>query len=109
MNLNLNRCAKLTTVAIIENKGKYWIGINSCNNPQELCPRGNMPSGVGYALCKSICQQTGHAEENAVKAAGKDANGGKLYLFGHTYICSNCENLIKEAGIKSSYILGNNN
>ena len=101
-----NRCAKQITIAIIENKGKYWIGTNYCAYPQRKCPRGNMPSGVGYELCRDICKQTGHAEVNAVKAAGRNAIGGTLYLIGHSYICDKCKMLLKKAGVKKTYIAG---
>lgn len=98
-------CARQLTVAIIVNKGKFWVGSNSCDNPQKRCPRGNMPTGIGYELCKDICKQTGHAEENACRAAGKSAKGGTLYLIGHTYCCHKCMKIIKRSGIIKVVIL----
>ena len=103
---NACRCAKQITISIIENKGSYWIGTNWCAKPQKKCPRGDMPSGEGYELCKSVCQQTGHAEENAIKEAGKGAKGGTLFLLGHTYVCDNCKVLIGRAGIERTIIVG---
>jgi deoxycytidylate deaminase len=99
------RCAKQMTLAIIENKGQYWVGTNWCQRPQKKCPRGDMPSGIGYELCKTVCWQTGHAEENALQEAKKDARGATLYLFGHTRICDNCQKLIDAAGIKKTVII----
>lgn len=104
---NACRCAKQITIAIIENKGEYWIGTNWCGSPQKKCPRGDMPSGEGYDLCKSICHQTGHAEENAIKEAGKKSKGSVLYLIGHTRICDNCQKLIDQAGISKTIIINN--
>ena len=99
-------CAKLTTLAIVEKDGKYWIGTNSCKNPQESCPRGGMPSGIGYELCDDICSQTGHAEENALKAAGmKNANGATLYLFGHYRVCDGCSTLAADYNIAKIFIV----
>lgn len=99
-------CAKLTTVAIVEKDGKYWLGTNSCLNPQESCPRGDMPSGVGYELCNDICQQTAHAEVNAMKAAGKkNCDGANLYLFGHYRVCENCQQVAEEMNIKKIFII----
>lgn len=100
------RCAKQITIAIIENNGEYWLGTNWCATPQKKCPRGDMPSGQGYEICKNICHQTGHAEENAIKEAGKKAKGGTLYLIGHTRCCDNCKSLIEKAGIKQTIIVG---
>jgi deoxycytidylate deaminase len=104
-NLNKKRCAKQTTVAIIENNGEYWLGTNSCKKPQVECPRGNMPSGEGYVLCEVKCEQEGHAEIMALKAAGKKAAGGTLFLMGHVYICDNCRNALNKAGIKNTIIV----
>jgi deoxycytidylate deaminase len=106
-DLNSMRCAKQITVAIIENKGEYWIGTNWCKQPQKDCPRINMPTGVGYDKCKEICQQTGHAEENALVEAGDNSRGATLYLLGHTLICDNCRKLTEEAGIKDIIIVNN--
>jgi deoxycytidylate deaminase len=105
MDLNYNRCAKQITIAIIENKGSYWIGTNWCRKPQKKCPRKGMLSGEGYELCRTICDQSGHAEENALSAAGKKASGGTLYLIGHTYCCSNCKNQLRDAGIEKINIV----
>lgn len=98
------KCAKQVVIAIIENQGKFYIGINWCRNPQIQCPRGNLPSGVGYELCKEICEQDAHAEVNACKKAGINAKGGILYLIGHTYSCKNCQKIMKQFGIKKLII-----
>ena len=103
---DLDPCAKQNTLAIVEKNGKYWIGTNSCIRPQATCPRGNMPSGVGYEFCNDICQQTGHAEVNAIKAAGKkNAKDSNLYLFGHYRICDDCASLTKEYKVKKVFIV----
>ena len=98
------KCAKLETIAIIENKGQYWIGTNNCQNAQEICPRKDMPTGVGYELCKSICGQYYHAEVDACLEAGENAKGGTLYLLGHTYCCDLCKKIMNEYGIKEVII-----
>jgi deoxycytidylate deaminase len=106
VDLNVCKCAKQTTIAIIYNKGNYYLGTNWCHEPQKKCPRGNMPSGVGYDLCNDICKQPAHAEVNAVRNAGKNAKGGVLYLIGHTYVCDDCMKVLKKAGIKQTIICG---
>lgn len=97
-------CAKLITVAIIENDGKYWIGTNWCNKPQKKCPRIHMKSGEGYEMCRNVCQQSGHAESNACRSAGYDASGGTLYLIGHIYCCEDCKRDMRDVGIKKVVI-----
>jgi hypothetical protein len=100
----VGRCVKQEVVAVIHNNGKFWIGRNDCLNPQYKCPRGDMPSGQGYDLCKTVCKQIGHAEEVACKEAGEEAEGGELVLFGHNYCCDKCVNIMKEHKLKGYYI-----
>ena len=97
-------CAKQTTIAVIENQGRCWVGSNWCETPQTQCPRQDMPSGVGYELCKSVCQQPYHAEVDACRKAGKKAGGGTLYLIGHSYCCDTCKTVMTQYGIKSIVI-----
>lgn len=93
-------CAKqITRATIIALDGSRYVGENVCLNPQLACPRGGMPTGVGYELCSSVCRQTGHAEVNAVRAAGEAARGGTLYLEGHSYACEPCKAAVAAAGI----------
>ena len=58
-----------------------------------------MPTGVGYELCKSVCQQSAHAEVNAINLAGDAARGAVLYLEGHTYASEACKSAAERAGI----------
>jgi tRNA(Arg) A34 adenosine deaminase TadA len=79
--------------------GTIYEGSNSCLRPQPTCPRKGMPTGTGYELCVSICQQQGHAEVMALLAAGKHAQGGTLHVNGHTYACEACKGAARLAGI----------
>lgn len=93
-------CAKQVVVAtVIALNGERYIGTNHCMKPQATCPRAGMPTGVGYELCKSICEQDAHAEVNAVRLAGPDAVGATLYLEGHTYACQACQVASVSAGV----------
>lgn len=95
-------CAKQTvTATIVTPDGVRFRATNHCYNPQEVCPRKDMPTGVGYELCKSVCNQSGHAEVNAIRVAGSYAKGATMYIEGHTYACDGCLDAIKEAGITS--------
>ncbi len=58
-----------------------------------------MPTVEGYELCRSVCNQLGHAEVNAIKLAGKHASGATLDVEGHTYACEECLSAARKAGI----------
>jgi deoxycytidylate deaminase len=93
-------CAKVVvTATIITKDGRTFTGRNDCVNPQVLCPRGNLPSGQGYEMCKTICQQPAHAEVVALRKAGVDASGATLLLQGHNFACEDCLQSCERAGI----------
>ena len=98
------KCAKQETIAIIENHGQYWVGTNWCRKPQAECPRKDLPTGEGYELCKSVCEQNAHAEVDACQKAGNNAIGGTLYLIGHTYCCEDCKRTMRNFGIEKVVI-----
>lgn len=87
------------TATIVSLSGQRFLGENDCARPQQTCPRAGMATGVGYHLCKSICWQTGHAEINALAAAGDNARGGTIYIDGHNYACDECLEACGRAGI----------
>ena len=93
-------CAKQTvTATIVTPCGERFVGTNFALNPQPTCPRGDMPTGVGYELCASVCQQIAHAEVNAIAAAGDRARGATLYLERHSNACEPCKAACAAAGI----------
>ena len=93
-------CLKQVVIAtIITPNGRRFVSSNYINNNPTSCPRGDLPSGVGYELCKSICNQSAHAEVNALKLAGSESKGSKLYFEGHSYACEPCKKAASEAGI----------
>jgi deoxycytidylate deaminase len=103
---NSQKCIKQQTIAVIVTEsGKCFVGTNWCRNPQQECPRKDFPTGVGYDLCKNICQQDNHAEVDACLKAGEYAKGADLYLIGHYYCCDNCKKIMTEYGIKDIVIL----
>ena len=90
-------CAKQTVkCTIITPEGNRYVGTNACARPQAVCPR---EPGEGYAKCISICDQKGHAEEQALRAAGLFAKGAHAYVEGHTWACQNCQIELFNAGI----------
>lgn len=95
-------CAKQRVVAtIVTSDGRQFTGENDCLNPQNFCVRDErgLGTGEGYELCKEVCQQTDHAEINAIKAAGKAAKGSVMYIEGHTYACEPCRAAMVRAGV----------
>lgn len=96
-------CAKRRVrCAIQADDGRIFEGENDCANPQSVCPR--LP-GEGYEKCKSICDQAGHAEVEAVRAAGEAARGGVAVLTGHYWMCEPCGRALREAGIKHTLLV----
>jgi site-specific DNA-cytosine methylase len=102
--IDSRKCAKQTTIAIIENNNEIFVGSNWCENPQLQCPRKGMETGEGYELCRDICRQKNHAEVDACIKAGGKARGSKLYLIGHYYFCENCLNTMSKYGVTEKYI-----
>jgi len=101
-----SRCVKQEVTAVIEClNGDVYMGSNWCGNPQEKCPRQDMPTGIGYEKCRDVCRQQAHAEVDACANAGKNARDGTLYLIGHSYCCDNCKKVIREHGIKTVIII----
>lgn len=99
-------CAKqVVTARIIGRDGHTYTGTNACRRPQAVCPRGDRPSGSGYDLCRDVCEQEGHAEVMAIKAAGDQAEGGTLYLDGHRAVCPDCQRACDAAGIAQIHVL----
>ena len=89
-------CAKYNTVARLTGaSGRIYTATNQCNCPQAQCPR---EAGEGYAKCRSVCQQEGHAEIRALMLAGKDAKGGSISV-NHWYFCDACREACEQAGV----------
>lgn len=99
-------CAKQMVIAtLVAKDSEVFVGENLCDNPQQVCPRAHLPTGVGYEMCIDICKQTNHAEVNAIKLAGDKAVGSVIYLKGHTYACDSCKSAAFDAGVESIVIL----
>ncbi len=91
-------CAKtVVTCTLVTPSGEKVVGRNDCLNPQIACPRG---PGEGYEKCDSICGQQGHAEVQALRAAGEKARGATAYIEGHTYACQSCQHALFDAGVR---------
>lgn len=92
-------CAKRWVICVITDTDLVeYRGENDCANPQAVCPRA---PGEGYEKCGTICQQSGHAEIEALKAAGAHAKGADAVLTGHYWVCQSCGAALQAAGVYS--------
>ena len=93
-------CAKRKVFCtILTLDGGRVIAQNSCDNPQEVCPRNK---GEDYEKCTSVCAQNGHAEMQALRCAKShrfDLRGAKAILRGHSYACRECQEALFDEGI----------
>lgn len=95
--MTLGLCAKATVrCTLVFPDGRQVVGTNACANPQDICPR--LP-GEGYEKCATVCDQRGHAEIQALAAAGGSATGARAYVEGHTYACRECQESLFAAGV----------
>lgn len=109
-NAKRGPCAKRRVMCIIYPVGTApIIAENDCANPQPVCPRA---PGEGYEKCKTICQQSGHAEINALRLAeewtgniGHSVAGGRAVINGHYWICEPCGKALRDAGISEVSIV----
>ncbi len=103
-------CIKQPTGAVIVKDNKVMGTGTNAGKLVEVCPRWDSPTGEGYDKCKNICQQTGHAEANAVKEmmanySESEYQGADLYLYGHWWCCKNCWEEIEKGKIANIYLL----
>lgn len=69
--------------------------------------RLGIPTGQGYELCEG-CHPKNHSEPKAIKNAqeqGHDTKGTDIYLWGHWWCCEPCWNSMKQAGIRTVFLL----
>lgn len=92
-------CAKRQIECVITSlDGQRFTGRNDCANPQAICPRA---PGEDYAKCRSICDQAGHAEIEAIKGAEASTVGASAVLYGHYWMCEPCGRALREAGVRA--------
>lgn len=90
------KCAKAHVVAKLTTKdGQEFVSSNFCLTPQNTCPRETQgyKSGEGYHLCKTVCNQPAHAEENVIYYAKK--RGANVFNatieVDYSWICDGCK------------------
>ena len=101
-------CLKQLTRCVVRfDDGREFEATNSCHvEGADVCPRvtAGSKSGEGYDLCGP----PKHAEQEVAKLLGKEPSGagGIAYLFGHTWMCMDCQHALVEAGIRTHVITG---
>lgn len=102
----LGPCAKVRVFCtLVHPDGRRWVGENVVRNPQEVCPRAELPRRTGYDRCQTVCDQVGHAEVVALQAAGPDAAGCTAYVENRDYVCRECQSALVAAGVRT-FVLG---
>jgi len=87
---------------IVREDGQHFVGFNTCD-VGHTCPRSDQgaKSGEDYHLCQSV-----HAEIQAVELAKDSAEiPGEAYLYGHTYICKDCQEALLAINVKTFHIV----
>lgn len=100
-------CTKQTvTATIVLADGRRFVGTNWVRNHQAICPRGDMPTGVGYELCRDVCGQSSHAEADALRQMYlvKHRGNATCYIEGHTYACEKCTQMLEDNGVPNVVI-----
>lgn len=104
-----SRCKKMQTGTCLVTGNGYVLSANNDTGVYvSECPRMEMPTGVGYELCKDVCKQEGHTEIRVLRKAddsGIDTRGSELFLWGHWYCCDPCIGAMERAGVKKYYVL----
>jgi deoxycytidylate deaminase len=96
----LGPCAKARVTATITlPDGRVFHGTNDVRNPQASCPRiGQAYARDDFRLCVDVCQQQGHAEAMALRAAGGWAPGAVVRV-SHHRCCYACTAALTAAGV----------
>lgn len=99
-------CAKHRVICILsdDSGSRVMIGENLCMNPQVTCPR---EEGEGYEKCETVCEQMGHAEEQALanwNSKWRDTPPTHAVIRGHERVCDNCAQILEDAGVTTLII-----
>jgi hypothetical protein len=108
-------CLKQKTRCIIRTYGvlgreQRFEATNSCHvENAEICPRvtAGSKSGEGYELCGP----PNHAEQEAAKLLLETfpegaPSGSTAYLYGHTWLCMDCQHALTAAGVTTFVVTG---
>lgn len=94
-----------TRCVIVRDTGQMYEATNLCRvDGLDECPRVAMgcASGEGYVLCGST-----HAEVNVAELAAETRHiRGEAFLYGHTWICKDCQDALTAVNVHTFHIMG---
>lgn len=94
----------MTCVITDETTGVSIEAVNQCFPEGNVCARMDAPTGTKYEACGSI-----HAEIIALMEArskGFTLEGATARVYGHTYVCDDCQVALRNAGITRILLRG---
>lgn len=99
-------CLKQPTRCVIVLANGWRIeATNRCKvGDEEICPRvtAGCPTGEGYELCGPPI----HAEQAAAAQVPEGNRGGTAYLYGHDWLCRDCQHALTAVGVTNFVITG---
>lgn len=102
-------CLKQLTRCVIIVDGQAFEATNDCNvGDATVCPRvtAGCETGEGYELCGPPI----HAEVAAAKLVlehfGEPVRGGTAFIYGHDYLCRDCQHALTAAGVRRFVVTG---
>lgn len=103
--LKMVPCLKQKTFCrIVRRDGRVYEATNMCNvDGLSECPRVTQgcKTGERYDLCGST-----HAEANAARRARESSDiEGEAFLYGHTWICKDCQDALILVNVKTFHIM----
>ena len=93
-----------TRCRIVRADGRSYEATNECDVEGDVCPRvaAGCLTGTGYELCRST-----HAEVNAAKLAAESEDvPGEAWLWGHTWMCKDCQDALRDVNVHTFHIVG---
>lgn len=97
-------CLKQKVVCVItRSDGRVYTAANTCDVGGDICPRiaAGCETGTGYELCGSK-----HAEANAAELAEESKDvPGEAMLYGHTWMCKDCQDALRAVGVATFRIM----
>lgn len=112
----MSACLKQKVRCVIRYpNGLQFVGVNDCTvGDATVCPRvtAGCQTGEGYELCGPPI----HAEQMAIREIVKHLmkpnakplppQGGVAFLFGHDYVCRDCQIALSQVGVRMFAVTG---
>lgn len=90
-------CSKKSIAAGTYCDGVFIHAVNYCEYAGPTCPRLDLPTGVGYDLCKARHAEANLADKFLAEGLRSD---GVAWVFGHYYACEPCAVALQNIGVR---------